>query len=138
MKRLQEYVFSPNFFFLLSFQRRNENLALPSAEQQALESVKAGLETWEYTARNTLMYYPTGEVCKSQESDLSRWVDSRQCFIPLLTEQLLLVLLHCFFSVAQRCAAVRVFSTHPAPFLRSCFIASDCKAGLCSVTERDH
>uniref|UniRef100_A0A8B9LZT7 Ess-2 splicing factor homolog n=1 Tax=Accipiter nisus TaxID=211598 RepID=A0A8B9LZT7_9AVES len=41
-------------------QRRNENLALPSAEQQALENVKAGLETWEYTARNTLMYYPTG------------------------------------------------------------------------------
>ncbi|KAM8797586.1 splicing factor ESS-2 homolog [Eudromia elegans] len=41
-------------------QRRNSNLALPSAEQQALENVKAGLETWEYTARNTLMYYPTG------------------------------------------------------------------------------
>uniref|UniRef100_A0A8B9S7U0 Ess-2 splicing factor homolog n=1 Tax=Apteryx owenii TaxID=8824 RepID=A0A8B9S7U0_APTOW len=41
-------------------QRRNENLALPSAEQQALENVKAGLETWEYTARNSLMYYPTG------------------------------------------------------------------------------
>ncbi|KAM6403780.1 splicing factor ESS-2 homolog [Rhynochetos jubatus] len=41
-------------------QRRSENLALPSAEQQALENVKAGLETWEYTARNTLMYYPTG------------------------------------------------------------------------------
>ncbi|KFQ15480.1 Protein DGCR14, partial [Leptosomus discolor] len=41
-------------------QRRNENLMLPSAEQQALENVKAGLETWEYTARNTLMYYPTG------------------------------------------------------------------------------
>ncbi|XP_074462796.1 splicing factor ESS-2 homolog isoform X1 [Larus michahellis] len=41
-------------------QRHNENLALPSAEQQALENVKAGLETWEYTARNTLMYYPTG------------------------------------------------------------------------------
>uniref|UniRef100_A0A8C7EE45 Ess-2 splicing factor homolog n=1 Tax=Nothoprocta perdicaria TaxID=30464 RepID=A0A8C7EE45_NOTPE len=41
-------------------QRRNNNLALPSAEQQALENVKAGLETWEYTARNTLMYYPTG------------------------------------------------------------------------------
>ncbi|NXS05472.1 ESS2 factor, partial [Oxylabes madagascariensis] len=40
--------------------RQNENLALPSAEQQALENVKAGLDTWEYTARNTLMYYPTG------------------------------------------------------------------------------
>ncbi|XP_071619078.1 splicing factor ESS-2 homolog [Heliangelus exortis] len=41
-------------------ERHSENLALPSAEQQALENVKAGLETWEYTARNTLMYYPTG------------------------------------------------------------------------------
>lgn len=51
-----------NFFFSLPFQRQNENLALPSAEQQALENVKAGLDTWEYTARNTLMYYPTGEV----------------------------------------------------------------------------
>lgn len=57
--------FQSYFFFLLSFQRRNKNLALPSAEQQALENVKAGLETWEYTARNTLMYYPTGEACKS-------------------------------------------------------------------------
>ncbi|PKK25967.1 DiGeorge syndrome critical region gene 14 [Columba livia] len=45
---------------VLSQDRRSENLALPSAEQQALENVKAGLETWEYTARNTLMYYPTG------------------------------------------------------------------------------
>ncbi|KYO25483.1 protein DGCR14 [Alligator mississippiensis] len=41
-------------------QRRQENLALPSAEQQALESSKAGLETWEYKARNSLMYYPAG------------------------------------------------------------------------------
>lgn len=46
----------------MPFQRQNENLALPSAEQQALENVKAGLDTWEYTARNTLMYYPTGEA----------------------------------------------------------------------------
>lgn len=54
--------FSPfRIFFPLPFQRQNENLALPSAEQQALENVKAGLDTWEYTARNTLMYYPTGE-----------------------------------------------------------------------------
>nr|XP_021138611.1 protein DGCR14 [Columba livia] len=53
--------FFPSFKCLpLPFQRRSENLALPSAEQQALENVKAGLETWEYTARNTLMYYPTG------------------------------------------------------------------------------
>ncbi|EMP40255.1 Protein DGCR14 [Chelonia mydas] len=41
-------------------QRRLENLALPSAEQQALESGKAGVETWEYKAQNSLMYYPAG------------------------------------------------------------------------------
>uniref|UniRef100_A0A452I137 Uncharacterized protein n=1 Tax=Gopherus agassizii TaxID=38772 RepID=A0A452I137_9SAUR len=41
-------------------QRRLENLALPSAEQQALESGKAGLETWAYKAQNSLMYYPPG------------------------------------------------------------------------------
>ncbi|MCI4388434.1 hypothetical protein PGIGA_G00085960 [Pangasianodon gigas] len=41
-------------------QRREENLALPSSEIQALECVKAGVETWEYTARNALMYYPEG------------------------------------------------------------------------------
>uniref|UniRef100_A0A8D0L3L2 Ess-2 splicing factor homolog n=1 Tax=Sphenodon punctatus TaxID=8508 RepID=A0A8D0L3L2_SPHPU len=41
-------------------QRHQENLALPSGEQQALESVKAGVETWEYKARNSLMYYPAG------------------------------------------------------------------------------
>ncbi|XP_066418171.1 splicing factor ESS-2 homolog [Molothrus aeneus] len=46
--------------------RQNENLALPSAEQQALENVKAGLDTWEYTARNTLMYYPTGVPDESE------------------------------------------------------------------------
>ncbi|XP_067106585.1 splicing factor ESS-2 homolog [Osmerus mordax] len=41
-------------------QRREENLALPSSEKQALECVKAGLETWEYKAKNALMYYPEG------------------------------------------------------------------------------
>ncbi|XP_018605025.1 splicing factor ESS-2 homolog [Scleropages formosus] len=41
-------------------QRRDENLALPSAEQQAIESGKAGMETWEYKAKNALMYYPEG------------------------------------------------------------------------------
>ncbi|XP_026996962.1 splicing factor ESS-2 homolog [Tachysurus fulvidraco] len=41
-------------------QRREENLALPSSETQALECVKAGVETWEYTAKNALMYYPEG------------------------------------------------------------------------------
>lgn len=41
-------------------QRREQNLALPSSETQALECVKAGVETWEYTAKNALMYYPEG------------------------------------------------------------------------------
>ncbi|KAM6986951.1 splicing factor ESS-2 homolog [Aplochiton taeniatus] len=41
-------------------QRHEENLALPSSEKQAIECVKAGLETWEYKAKNALMYYPEG------------------------------------------------------------------------------
>ncbi|XP_071766473.1 splicing factor ESS-2 homolog isoform X1 [Centroberyx gerrardi] len=41
-------------------QRHEENLALPSSEKAALDSVKAGLETWEYKAKNALMYYPEG------------------------------------------------------------------------------
>ncbi|KAM5192586.1 splicing factor ESS-2 homolog isoform 1-T1 [Mantella aurantiaca] len=41
-------------------QRFQENLALPSAEMQAIESGKAGLDTWEYKTHNTLMYYPAG------------------------------------------------------------------------------
>ncbi|XP_032425286.1 splicing factor ESS-2 homolog [Xiphophorus hellerii] len=41
-------------------QRHEENLALPSMEKAALECVKAGLETWEYKAKNALMYYPEG------------------------------------------------------------------------------
>lgn len=51
------------FVLDLSFvpQRREENLALPSPHIQALESTKAGVETWEYTAKNALMYYPEGE-----------------------------------------------------------------------------
>ncbi|XP_072514557.1 splicing factor ESS-2 homolog [Salminus brasiliensis] len=40
--------------------RHEENLALPSTEKQALECTKAGVETWEYKARNALMYYPEG------------------------------------------------------------------------------
>uniref|UniRef100_A0A3B3V150 Ess-2 splicing factor homolog n=1 Tax=Poecilia latipinna TaxID=48699 RepID=A0A3B3V150_9TELE len=39
---------------------KQENLALPSMEKAALECVKAGLETWEYKAKNALMYYPEG------------------------------------------------------------------------------
>ncbi|MBN3304278.1 splicing factor ESS-2 homolog [Amia ocellicauda] len=41
-------------------QRHDENLALPSSEKQAIESGKAGVETWEYKAKNALMYYPEG------------------------------------------------------------------------------
>ncbi|XP_005990218.1 splicing factor ESS-2 homolog [Latimeria chalumnae] len=41
-------------------QRHDDNLALPSAEMQALESGKAGVETWAYKAKNVLMYYPEG------------------------------------------------------------------------------
>ncbi|KAI4897897.1 hypothetical protein NFI96_023108 [Prochilodus magdalenae] len=40
--------------------RHEENLALPSSEKQALECSKAGVETWEYKAKNALMYYPEG------------------------------------------------------------------------------
>ncbi|XP_077099628.1 splicing factor ESS-2 homolog [Siphateles boraxobius] len=42
-------------------ERHEQNLALPSSEQQALECTKAGLETWQYKAKNALMYYPDGE-----------------------------------------------------------------------------
>lgn len=41
-------------------ERHEQNLALPPVEQAALECVKAGLETWEYRAKNSLMYYPEG------------------------------------------------------------------------------
>jgi len=47
-------------------QRREENLALPSAEKMAIDRVKAGLETWEYKAKNALMYYPEGEHRRQQ------------------------------------------------------------------------
>lgn len=46
------------------FQRHEQNLALPSVEKAALECVKAGLETWEYKAKNALMYYPEGKKTK--------------------------------------------------------------------------
>uniref|UniRef100_A0A3B3B791 Ess-2 splicing factor homolog n=1 Tax=Oryzias melastigma TaxID=30732 RepID=A0A3B3B791_ORYME len=39
---------------------KQNNLALLPAEKAALECVKAGLETWEYKAKNALMYYPEG------------------------------------------------------------------------------
>ncbi|KAM9306153.1 splicing factor ESS-2 homolog isoform 2-T3 [Pholidichthys leucotaenia] len=41
-------------------ERHEKNLALPPVETAALECVKAGLETWEYKAKNSLMYYPEG------------------------------------------------------------------------------
>ncbi|KAJ1074058.1 hypothetical protein K5549_015557 [Capra hircus] len=41
--------------------RQKDSLALPSAEQQAVESSQAGVETWKYKAKNSLMYYPEGE-----------------------------------------------------------------------------
>lgn len=42
-------------------QRQKDNLALPSAEHQAIENSQAGVETWKYKAKNSLMYYPEGE-----------------------------------------------------------------------------
>ncbi|KAM4050142.1 splicing factor ESS-2 homolog [Anomaloglossus baeobatrachus] len=41
-------------------QRLQQNLALPSVEKQAIQDVKAGLDTWEYKTHNSLMYYPEG------------------------------------------------------------------------------
>ena len=36
---------------------------LPSIEQQAaIEARQAGLDTWKYKARNSLMYVPDGEL----------------------------------------------------------------------------
>lgn len=45
-------------------QRQKDNLALPSAEHQAIESSQAGVETWKYKAKNSLMYYPEGEQAR--------------------------------------------------------------------------
>ncbi|XP_066465910.1 splicing factor ESS-2 homolog [Tiliqua scincoides] len=41
-------------------QRHQQQLALPSAEDQQITCSKAGVETWEYKAKNSLMYYPPG------------------------------------------------------------------------------
>ncbi|XP_019565746.1 splicing factor ESS-2 homolog [Rhinolophus sinicus] len=40
--------------------RQKDNLTLPPAEKQAIESSQAGVETWKYKAKNSLMYYPEG------------------------------------------------------------------------------
>uniref|UniRef100_A0A671KWC5 Ess-2 splicing factor homolog n=1 Tax=Sinocyclocheilus anshuiensis TaxID=1608454 RepID=A0A671KWC5_9TELE len=42
-------------------ERHEQNLTLPSTEKQALECTKAGVETWQYKAKNALMYYPEGK-----------------------------------------------------------------------------
>lgn len=42
-------------------QRQKDNLTLPPAEHQAIESSQAGVETWKYKAKNSLMYYPEGK-----------------------------------------------------------------------------
>ncbi|KAM5226554.1 splicing factor ESS-2 homolog isoform 2-T2 [Hipposideros larvatus] len=49
--------------------RQKDNLTLPSAEHQAIESSQAGVETWKYKAKNSLMYYPEGVT----ESPLMTW-----------------------------------------------------------------
>ncbi|KAJ1093767.1 hypothetical protein NDU88_006859 [Pleurodeles waltl] len=43
-----------------SLQKHQENMALPSAERQAIQSTQAGVDTWRYQAKNCLMYYPAG------------------------------------------------------------------------------
>ncbi|XP_048467248.1 splicing factor ESS-2 homolog [Rhincodon typus] len=43
-----------------SKQRHEEMLALPSSKFHAITAGKAGVETWEYKAKNVLMYYPEG------------------------------------------------------------------------------
>ncbi|XP_067834224.1 splicing factor ESS-2 homolog [Heptranchias perlo] len=43
-----------------SKQHREAMLALLSPEDQAIKGGKAGVETWEYKAKNVLMYYPEG------------------------------------------------------------------------------
>ncbi|XP_078739295.1 splicing factor ESS-2 homolog [Lampetra fluviatilis] len=48
-------------------EKRELALQLPSLETQARESSQAGLETWEYSAKNSLMYYP--EAISVQDSD---------------------------------------------------------------------
>ncbi|XP_023384034.1 splicing factor ESS-2 homolog isoform X3 [Pteropus alecto] len=49
--------------------RQKDNLTLPPAEHQAIESSQAGVETWKYKAKNSLMYYPEGV----NESPLMTW-----------------------------------------------------------------
>lgn len=55
-------------------QRQKDNLALPSAEHQAIESSQAGVETWKYKAKNSLMYYPEGE--QAAWAGLGVWIAS--------------------------------------------------------------
>lgn len=54
--------------------RHEQNLALQPIEKAALECVKAGLETWEYKAKNALMYYPEGKyVTVTVNRRLQEW-----------------------------------------------------------------
>lgn len=62
--------------FLFIFKRHEQNLALPPIEKAALECVKAGLETWEYKAKNALMYYPEGEYTKTiVNKSMQEWTE---------------------------------------------------------------
>lgn len=44
----------------LSNQGHEEMLALPSPDDLAIEDRRAGVKTWKYKAKNSLMYYPEG------------------------------------------------------------------------------
>ncbi|XP_048763166.1 splicing factor ESS-2 homolog [Ostrea edulis] len=49
-------------------QEEENRLALPSIEEQAaIEAPQAGLDTWKYQARNSLMYVPDGADFSAQE-----------------------------------------------------------------------
>lgn len=87
-------------------------MALPSSEIQALECVKAGLETWEYTAKNALMYYPEGtDIYNMQLS----FVTNVQSFT---SEDAGFYIGQCFFCEQSgvSCLCVFSFSTHTSRF----------------------
>jgi len=41
-------------------QEQQRCLALPSIEQQAIETSSSGVQTWTYVPKNSLMYVPEG------------------------------------------------------------------------------
>lgn len=63
-------------------QRQKDNLALPSAEHQAIESSQAGVETWKYKAKNSLMYYPEGEQAAWAGLGVWLWPSRRVSLFP--------------------------------------------------------